>query len=173
MILRYLLDVFVVFGCGYIGLMLASGLDTRIRQLESLEQMLSQLAFNIGFLALPIHEAIRRTADSQQGAVKDLLNHITGLMQTFPHITMKEAWEEAIRACENSLYLEKEECAAFDDFARSVGQGDREAALDAIHLTSAKLKLSIEQAREKRKKDGKLCKGLGFLSGIFIVLVLA
>ncbi len=171
--LRCLLDLFVIFGCGYIGVILASGLDTRICQLESLGQMLNQLAFNIEFLSLPIHEAILRTADSQHGTVKELLNQVTELMQKYPHITMREAWEEAIRACREGLCLKEDEFATFDVFAKYVGQGDKKTALDAVHLTSAKLTISIEQAKEKQKKDGKLCKGLGFLSGVFIVLVLA
>ena len=171
--IRYCLDMFVIFGCGYIGFMLASGLDTRIRQLEGLEQMLGQLAFNVGFLSLPIGEAVSRTADSQEGAVKLLLNHVTELMQRYPHITMREAWEEAVRYSQKELCLEQDDLMTMDDFAKYVGQGDKDSALNAMQMASVKLKISIEQAREKQKKDGKLCKGLGFLSGIFIVLVLA
>lgn len=173
MILRYLADMLVIFGCGYIGVVLASGLDTRIRQLESLEQMLTQLAFNIGFLALPLPEAIRRTAESQEGMIQNVLNQVTGLLQAYPHITMGEAWDESIRACRGDLCLKQEELAALQEFAQHIGQGDSEAALNNIRLTLAKLKLSAEQAREKRKKDGKLFRGLGFLTGILIVLLLA
>lgn len=171
--IRFLLDLFVIFGCGYIGFMLASGLDSRIRQLEGLEQMLGQLAFNVGFLSLPIGEAVSRTADSQEGAVKLLLNHVTELMQKYPHITMREAWEEAVRYSQKELCLDQDDLMTMDAFAKYVGQGDKESALNAMQMASVKLKISIEQAREKQKKDGKLCKGLGFLSGIFIVLVLA
>ena len=171
--LRYCADIVVILGCGYIGMVLASGMDARIRQLESLERMMMQLAFNIGFLALPLPEAMRRTTETQQGAIRRVLTHVTELMERFPDITMNDAWEEAIRVCKNSLCLEREELTALNEFARHIGQGDSKAELDNIRLTSAKLKLSIEQAREKQKKDGKLCRGFGFLTGIMIVLVLA
>lgn len=173
MILRYFADVLVILGCGYIGITLASTMDKRIHQLEKMEQMLTQLAFNIGFLSLPLPEAMRRTGESQQGIVQLIMQHVTGLMQNFPHISMGEAWEESIHACRDSLELQQEELSALRDFAQHIGQGDGQTELDNIHLTQAKLKLCMEEARAKRQKDGKLYKGLGFLSGILIVLLLA
>ncbi|MBQ2614269.1 MAG: stage III sporulation protein AB [Clostridia bacterium] len=173
MILRYLADALVILGCGYIGILLAGKMDGRIRQLEGLEQMLSQLAFNIGFLSLPLKDAILRTAESQQGIIQSVLRQVSGLMQRFPHMPLREVWEESVRYCQAGLCLEDEDYAALFDFAAHIGQGDVGTELNNIRLTSAKLKLSVEQAREKRKKDGKLCKGLGFLTGMLIVLLLA
>lgn len=173
MILRYLADALVIFGCGYLGLHLTSAMDARIRQLENMGKMLTQLAFNIEFLLLPLPEAIKRTTESQQGVVRALMQHITGLMQAFPHISMGEAWEESVYACKRNLHLAPEELSALREFAQHIGQGDSQVASNHIRLTQAKLKLCLEQARAKRQKDGKLYSGLGFLTGILIVLLLA
>lgn len=173
MILRYLADALVIFGCGYIGLYLTSAMDARIQQLESMEAMLTQLAFNIEFLLLPLPEAMKRTAESQQGVARLIMQHITGLMQAFPHISVGEAWEESIYACKKNLHLAPEELSALREFAEHIGQGDSKVAANHIRLTQAKLKLCMEQARSKLQKDGKLYSGLGFLSGMLIVLLLA
>lgn len=173
MILRIVLDVFVIFGCGYIGWGFSKGMETRVAQLESLNRMLSQLAFNIGFLALPMEEAVGRTAESQEGAVKELLLKVSIFLKNYPHITVKEAWEEAVYHCAAMLCLEQDEIATMTLFAEHIGQGDIETALNAIRLASAKITLSTEEAREKSKKDGKLCKKMGFLCGALLVLLLA
>ena len=173
MILQYLADMTVILGCGYLGVLYGAKTDRRIRELENLEQMLTQLMFNISFLSLPLAEAIRRTAQSQQGSIRYLLEQVTGLLDTYPHITMREAWAESIRACRGGLSLNPEDLYALESFAENIGMGDCENAKSNIQLTLARLKLNCEQAREKKQKDGKLCKSLGFLSGILIVLLLA
>ncbi len=173
MIFRYLADMTVIFGCGYLGILYGSRIDRRIRELEQMEQMLNQLLFNIHFLTLPMAEAIRRTAQSQEGSVRLLLEHITGLLDVYPHITMEEAWRESLLAGEDKMFLCEEDISALHAFADNLGKGDREHAKSNIQLTQARLKLHLERAWEKKRKDGKLCQGLGFLSGILIVLVLA
>lgn len=145
----------------------------RIRELENLEQMLMQLMFNVTFLSLPMAEAIRRTASSQSGEIRIFMEHITGLMDMFPHITAEEAWQESVRYCGYSSVLCAEDISVLNAFAQNLGQGDANHVKNAIQLTLARIKINIEQAREKKQKDGRLCKSMGFLCGILVVLVLA
>lgn len=169
---RWIANIAVVLGCGYIGVVFASRMEARVRQLEALEAMLTQLAFNIGFLALPLSEAMRQASSGQRGVVRRLLEQVTGLLAGRPEITMKEAWEEAIRRQTGGLCLKQPEMDALYAFAAHLGQGDSKDALDNIQLTAAKLKLARESAQAERARDGKLCKGLGFLTGMLIVILL-
>ena len=84
---RWIANIAVVLGCGYIGVVFASRMEARVRQLEALEAMLTQLAFNIGFLALPLSEAMRQAASGQRGVVRRLLEQVTGLLAGRPEIT--------------------------------------------------------------------------------------
>ena len=172
MTVKWIANIAVVLGCGYIGVVFASRLEARVRQLEALEAMLTQLAFNIGFLALPLSEAMRQTASGQCGVVRRLLEQVTARLSGRPETTMKQAWEEAIRRQAGALCLKQPEMDALYAFAAHLGLGDGRDALDNIQLTAAKLKLARESAQAERTRDGKLCRGLGFLTGMLIVILL-
>lgn len=172
MMLMLIADVIVVLGCGYIGAVLASRIDSRIAQIDELEKMLAQLAFNIGFLALPMKDAIKRITAAQGGAVYKILKQTSELMEKYPDITVGEAWNEAIKCNKDLLCLKPDELEALRDFTCNIGKGDCQQSLDNIHITAAKLKLAKEEAVGEKNKNGKLYKGTGFLLGMLIVILL-
>ncbi len=172
MSLKPLAAAAVVLGCGYLGMVAASGLDLRIVQIEQLMKMLQQLEFHISFLSLPLPEAIRRTATMENGVVQKMLRQVSVLLDKVPGITVGEAWQDAVRSNRKNLCLKQTEFDALDEFTSFVGRGDTEAECNNLKITAAKLKLSMEQAKEKRKRDGKIYRGAGFLAGILIVILL-
>ncbi len=172
MIGRWIANGIVVLGFGYLGLLFAARLDSRVREIETIEKMLTQLSFYIGFLSLPMAEAIQRTAQGQQGSIRLLLDQINDFLQEYPHLPMDEAWEEAVRRHHRKFYLKEEEIQILLDFSKHLGMGDKETVLNQIRLTNAKLKLVGEEAKMEREERGKLYRGIGFLSGMLVVILL-
>ena len=172
MILRYIADIIIVVGCGYVGMIFASRMDARIKQLNDFEAMLRQLSFNIGFLSLPVREAILRAAETQSGAVRKILDNITALMAGRPDISLAEAWSIAVTNYKSSLCLKSSEIEILKEFSNNIGRGDIKETLDSIQLTVAKLKLVADSAVAMRARDGKLYRGMGFLAGMLIVILL-
>lgn len=169
--LRRIAALTVVLGCGYLGMLFAARMGRRIRQLEGFEAVLTQLAFNIGFLALPLTEALERTVSGQRGEVRGLLEQIVTYMKERPDVTLQEAWKKSLQLHSGRLCLKQPEIEALYAFAAHLGKGDRQDALENIRLTAAKLKLVREGAQAEQARDGKLYRGLGFLSGILIVIL--
>lgn len=169
--MRWLAGIAVVLGCGYIGIFFSGRLYRRVQQIEALESALSQLAFCTGFLALPLADALRRSASGQSGAVRRLFWQTAELLTERPGIQPGEAWEEAVRRQEPALCLKPQELEALKNFAAHLGRGDKTDILDNIRMTSARLKLAEDAARAEFARDGKMYRGLGFLAGIFIVIL--
>lgn len=169
--MRWIAGGLVVFGCGYLGISFAGGLERRIRQLEILEQLFRQLEFNIVFLLRPFPEALKSVADSHKGPMGTLFSGIADCVTRKPDLSPEKAFQFVLDDAEN-VHLKKEEQEILGDFFRHIGAGDREKAGDGIRVTVAKLRSLHEQVTAEQKKDGKLWRSMGFLSGIFIVLLL-
>ncbi len=172
MMLKWLANIVVVLGCGYIGVVLASRIDTRIRQLKALESVFGQLAFNIGFLALPFPEALHRAAQSQRGVIRELIAEIANVMREKPELSPDKVFEFIIPHIGGRLCIGEEEIELIREFLAYAGRGDSQNTMDGIRLTLAKLRISVDEAENQRQRDGKLYRGLGFMAGLLIVVIL-
>lgn len=169
--MKCLADIIVVLGCGYVGAVFASHIDIRVRQLETLEAVLTRLGFNIEFLSLPFAEALQR-ASREPDAVCRLLENAAERMQKNPGLLPDRAFEEAMHRFGRSLCLKQPELDALRELLTYAGRGDEANTMNSIRLTAAKLQLAREDALALRSRDGKLYRGLGFLAGMLIVVLL-
>ena len=170
--LMLIADIIVILGCGYIGMSFAYRINSRISQLEEFEKMFSLLVFDIGYMAIPINEAIIRVQSSVSGVVRSVLEQTMEFISMYNDIPFSDAWCRAVKMENRDLFLTKEELNTLFDFSRNVGKGDCEQAVNSIKVTIAKIKLAKENAIAEKNKNSKLYKGAGFLFGILIVLIL-
>ncbi len=169
--MQWLASGVVILGCGYIGLVLASMMDLRIRQMEEMENVFQQLAFNVGFLSMTFAQAVCQASRTQRGAVAELFAKMAEEMKNHPQQPLRNIFLQAKERTQG-LYLKEPELDTVLEFLSQAGKGGRQEMLDGIHLTMAKLKTQRETAIAKRERDGKMCRGLGFLTGMLIVVVL-
>lgn len=169
--MRWFAGGVVILGCGYLGVSLARTLEMRIRQLELLEQIFRQLEFNILFLLRPFPEALKSVAESYKGSFGSLFSRVAEWMKRMPDLSPERAFSLALDDTEG-VRIRQEEQKILKEFFRHIGAGDRETTRDGIRITAAKLRNLREQAIAEKEKDGKLWRSMGFLSGIFIVLLL-
>ena len=169
---RLILYIVIISGCGYIGMAIAGRIDKRISQIKALEAILTQLGFQLGFLAVPFKEALSKAAVCQRGAVRELMEKTVEILSNNPEYSAGEAFEGALRECEEFLYISQAEKEIMREFMVQTGRVDIQRTMDGIKVTSAKLKLAREENEARKNHDGKMYKGLGNLAGIFIVVLL-
>lgn len=169
--MRWFAGGVVILGCGYLGVSLAKTLELRIHQLELLEQMFRQMEFHIVFLLRPFPEALKCVGESCKKPLGNLFLCVAERMKRMPDLPSEKVFSLALEDTEG-VRLRTEEREILEEFFRHIGAGDRENARDGIRITMAKLQILREQAEAEREKDGKLWRSMGFLSGIFIVLLL-
>ncbi len=169
--IRLALCAVVVLGCGYVGFSYALRLRARTAQIREAEAVLSRLVFHIGFLSMPFARALCLAA-KQPGGVCALLSAAGTLLMKDPGRTPEDAFNAAIGRCGRDLCLQSAEVDALRELMRYAGQGDAESMQRSIRFTQAKLQLIREDAEAQYRRDGKLYQGLGFLSGMLIVILL-
>ncbi|MHB8063079.1 MAG: stage III sporulation protein SpoIIIAB, partial [Ruminiclostridium sp.] len=87
-------------------------------------------------------------------------------------VTADAAWEKAIEENYAKVSLNKEDKTILLTFGKMLGNSDLEGQLNNIRLMSSQLKLQELKAEEMRRKNEKMYRSLGVLSGLAITIIL-
>ena len=172
MILKAVACSAVFGGCGYLGIELANRSEKRMKQLREFRRALNLLEFDVDFLCMPICESFDKIAKNCDGVVKSVFSSIRDSAGSSPCGDMWTYWERAFELYRRELYISEDDKKILKDFAKNLGAGDRDKEMNNIRAADARLKIAEEEAYVQSKKDSKMYRGLGFLSGIFLVIVL-
>ena len=154
------------------GLLLADTFKRRVAQLEDCQNVLSALEFDIGFMNMPISEALMRCGDRAKGGIRDVLMYVCDRLSEDRCRDMQGLWKRALDRFGQELCLTDEDKKILIDFSKALGSGDCANEINNIKMASARLSVAQNDARELAKRNVKVYRGLGLLSGIFIVIVL-
>ncbi len=170
--LRLIICVAIVAGCGYLGFLFADNFKKRVAQLEELQNILAGLEFDIGFMNLPLQEALIRCAESAKGGIRDVVMYVSERLFEDRCHDMQVLWKRALDRFAQELSLTQEDKKVLIDFSKALGSGDCANEINNIRMASARLSVAECDARELAKRNVKIYRGLGLLAGIFIVIVL-
>lgn len=81
-----------------------------------------------------------------------------------------EAWDKAID--ETILNLNKEDKEVLKYLGKLLGKTDTTGQINEIDLTSSFIDKQIEEAEMEMKKNGKMYKTLGIVTGVLIIIIL-
>src|SRR5690625_1980995 len=145
-----------------------SNRPTEIRQLKSALQILeaemlySQLPLRSAFTIIakqipwPTKLLFEKLASGTEGNQVDLMNF----------------WESCVAELMATSSLSHNEKEVLMRFGRTLGQHYFAQQQKHIQLTTAHAERELEDARYNHYKDGKMAKSLGFLCGLFSVILL-
>lgn len=169
--LKIIASAAVVLGGGYIGVLSASVLDVRAKQLEQIRLAIEQIGFSISFLRLPVADAVLGAGKSRCGAVGRILKEAAEEIQN-GNISPAAAFERAVLKNRGSLCLSKNDLEILEDFAANLGTGDEKSELSNINAACARLKVAKAEAEGDFSQRGRLWRGMGLLCGMLAVVLL-
>ncbi len=170
--LRLMAGVVVLLGCGYSGILFSQKFKRRTQELVELLRIMCELEHNIDFLQIPIADALNSIAKNCETALKFVFLYIAERLQNSPAADMDRIWRRALDKYRYAMSLKDEDIEILLDFSKNLGAGNRDKEKNNIRITSMRLKLAEDEARSEMQQDVKMCRGLGFLFGIFVVVVL-
>ena len=157
---------------GYLGILFSGRFKKRVRQLEELQNAMLQLEFDIDFLNVTLCEAFEGIAKNTDGILKEVFFYVADRLQKSPGCDMQRLWQRAMIKYSDDLALTEEDIQIIRDFSKTLGSGNREKEKNNIKVTQMRLKIAVDEAVSEAKKNIKMYRGLGLLSGVFMVIVL-
>ncbi|MBR5614163.1 MAG: stage III sporulation protein AB [Clostridia bacterium] len=162
----------VLAGCAALGMFFASGFRRRVQQLVELENVFAQLEFDIDYLSIPLDESFEKAAKNSCGAISEMFLYITDRLRKNRCCDMQMVWKRAIDRSKDDLFLSDDDKRILTDFSKTLGSGNKEKEKNNIKMTLMRLKLAEDEARTAAECNVKMYRGLGILTGVFIVIVL-
>ena len=171
MIIKFLGAVALIGATSFIGFSLAADCSKRPRALRELQALLQMLENEISYLSNLLSEAFNRIYEGTNSDTAILFREAAIHLET-NGTTADTAWEKAIEENYAKLSLNKEDKAILLTFGKMLGNSDLEGQINNIKLISSQLKLQELKAEEMRKKNEKMYRSLGVLSGLAITIIL-
>ncbi len=170
--IKLLAGAVIFFGCGYFGIMLSQRFKARVRQLAELQRAMTELEYSIEFMSITVGDAFDMIAANSETQLKNVFLYISECLKSNPGSDMQKVWRRALRKYSEDLALKNDDLEIVMEFSKNLGTGNREKEKNNIKVTSMRLKIAEEEAKAELEQNSKMYRGLGFLSGIFLVVVL-
>lgn len=163
--------VFILIATSWIGFEASKNLSERTRQLRLWKLALQSLEAEIMFGHAPLHEAARRIANQVDPPIGQIF-HQFQTMLVKEDMSANEAWKTSLNVIWNKTALKKTELEILEQFGETLGKHDIVQQQKHIRLALTHLEREEVEAREKQGIYGKMYRNLGFLTGLFIIILL-
>lgn len=158
--------------CSTMGFTWAGIYEKRTSQLVAIDSALQLLETEIIYGATPLEHAMLRVCQACDRDVAGLFKETSIELGKKEGVTAGEAWNKALAGFKEYSALNDNDLQILKRFGASLGVSDREDQAKHLELTRSQLKLAAIQAGEVSRKNSTMFKYMGFLGGLFLVLVL-
>lgn len=162
----------VLTACTGIGFILARDYTERPRQLRAIESALQLLETEIVYGATPLTEALDHIAAGCDRGITVLFSQTAEELRQAGGCTAGEAWQQALAVFYQTSAVKNVDITVLKRLGVSLGLSDRQDQEKHLKLAREQLKQEIRLAEKLAEKNGRLCRYLGVLGGLALVLVL-
>lgn len=171
MVFKLIMGAVLIASTSMIGFALAADSAKRPRTLRELQALLQMFENEISYLSNLLSDAFMRIFEGTNSQAAILFRAAAENLSV-NGVTADEAWEKAVNENYSKLSLNKEDKSILLTFGKMLGNSDLEGQLNNIKLISAQLKLQEAKAEEMKRKNEKMYRSLGILSGLAITIIL-
>jgi len=158
--------------CGGMGLTWARNYQNRPRQLSALQQSLQLLETEIIYGATPLPEAMELVAARSNRESAGLFQLTAAEFRKMDGVTAGEAWDKAVKMFYPDSALSDTDLQVLKRFGVTLGASDKEDQAKHLQLTMNQLKMAAAEAETDARKHSTVYRYLGFLGGLFLVLII-
>ena len=150
-----------------IGFLFSKKYVQRVNELKNIKNALNICKTKMKYTYEPVPEIFKFIADNIDGNVKSLFKNAANLMKTE---SAGIAWEKTVDSTD--LNINKEDKEVVKGLSKLLGKTNLEGQISEIELTCEFLDIQIKKAELEQGKNEKLCKTLGLVGGLVLVIIL-
>lgn len=170
-LVRLLLSLIIIGGCGMLGRTWGQSLRERPRQLASLRTALTRLETEITYSVTFLPEALESLAQMTPPPVDQLFADVKHYLEEGQESSV-QAWWQAIEKARAYLVLTSEDERILMNLGASLGASDRHDQVRHLALARERFKQQEELALAAEQRSGRLYNVLGWAAGAALVLIL-
>lgn len=165
--IKYILLI-AIFGLSTgIGILISKSYENRVIELKEFKNVLNIMKTKIKFTYEPLAEIFKQISKDNQTNVERIFGQMANQITYYP---TKDVWENCIQDADISIKQEDKDI--LKRLGKLLGQTDVEGQISEIEVTQSFLDTQIEKAEEEKKKNQKMYKTLGIVTGLVFVIIL-
>ena len=161
----------IILAAYLFGLNLSLMYYNRVRLLEELLMALEMFLTEVNWLT-PLPQAFLSIAKKINRPVGSLFFDAARLMQQNRGLSACECWRAALRKNTRELDMPQKNMDLLDRLGSIWGRGDKSGQQRQIVLIQELLRQALGEAQVEHQKNNKICKYLGLLGGMTLVIFL-
>lgn len=162
----------IVCSSAGIGFLRAQKCSVRIRDLKEIERMLLFLQGELRYGNLPLPELFCKTARRLQKPFSVFLEKAAADMKKRDGQSLREIFSEQMAGTLGQTGLLAEDFRELEELGASFGQTDRETQLKTLEFYNLEISRKLDFLKAELPGRRKLCRSLGIMGGLFLVILL-
>ena len=150
-----------------IGILISKMYENRVKELRQFKNILNIIKTKIKFTYEPLADIFKQISKDNTTEIEKVFGQMANQITYYP---AKKVWEECIQEADISLRQEDKE--VLKRLGKLLGQTDVDGQISEIEVTENFLDMQIEKAEEEKKKNQKIYKTLGIVTGLVFVIIL-
>lgn len=168
-----MINVVLVFVlCSAFGYIYGESFKRRYMQLQESFRILTLLQNGIIFNNIPLPECFKEISEKCDNPIKTLLLNVSEDLNNGVEGNLYSIFKENYKGVESDFYLEKEDKGIFKELLKSLGELGVYGQEKIFKLTLENLKINIDDAYDKAKKNTKLYRYIGMCVGAMLSIFL-
>ncbi|WP_168198274.1 stage III sporulation protein SpoIIIAB [Crassaminicella thermophila] len=172
MFVKTIFSIIIIVATAAIGYIFSYGYVQRLQQLKNLYLSFQLLETEIIYSSNPLPIAMERVGKKSNKYICNIFNDTYKILNSKIGYSIEEAWNKAINDNLMKTSLNNEDKEILIDFGKNLGFTDKENQIKNFQLVYLQLQKQQKIAEQLKMKNEKMCKSLGVLIGIAIVIVL-
>ncbi|WP_169832945.1 stage III sporulation protein SpoIIIAB [Geosporobacter ferrireducens] len=170
-LVKVLFSLFILFSTSLIGYIYAFRYNHRVQQLRHILHGLQLLETEVLYSSNSLPEAMKRVGERSHSSIANIFLDTAECLFSRKGISLEDAWGRAVEGLGAYSSLQKIDQEVLIDFGKLLGTSDKENQKKNFHIVTLELQKQQKIAEEERSKNEKMCKSLGILAGLAIVIV--
>ncbi|TCO79183.1 stage III sporulation protein SpoIIIAB [Marinisporobacter balticus] len=171
MFAKTIFSIIIILSTATIGYVFAYGYVQRLHQLKNLYLSFQLLETEIIYASNPLPIAMKKVGERSHKTIRKIFTDVYDILHSKMGYSIEEVWNTAINNHFKQTSLNMEDKEILLDFGKSLGFADKENQIKNFKLIYLQLEKQQQIAEGLRMKNEKMCKSLGILVGIGIVIV--
>ena len=172
MIFKIIGGLMVIAACGLLGIAAANRYSIRLKDIRRFRASIQMLETEIIYGCTPLPHALNNISAKIEGPLKRFYSMISEDLNSGCNTSLDAVWSKGSDRLQKDTCLKNTDRELVAGFGKVLGSSDREDQKKHFELFYIQLKQHELEAEEERRKNEKMYKTLGFLSGLVIFILL-
>lgn len=161
----------VLTACSGFGFYYGSEMERRIRELKELRSILLLVKGDIRYWKSSLPEAFCAAADRNAGVFRKFFREAADSLSGCMAESFEEAFLKAAKEALKDTALKRQDILLLNQLGGMFGRMDTDMQLNALDWYLEQLEENIKELSKEASQKVMLCKSLGVLAGIFLLII--